>query len=71
MSNVNHPAHYGQHPSGVECITIIQYFPFCIGAAMKYLWRAEFKNSDPIEDLEKAIRYIQYEITRLRAEREA
>ena len=23
--NVNHPAHYNQHPSGVECIEVVEH----------------------------------------------
>jgi len=63
--NVNHPVHYNRHPSGVECITIIQHFCYNIGAAIKYLWRANYKGPDPTEDLEKAIKYIEFEIARL------
>lgn len=63
---VKSPPHYNRHPSGVECITIIQHFPYNIGAAMKYLWRAGLKpNAAHVEDLRKAIRYIEYEIQRL------
>lgn len=63
--SVDHPIHYNQHPTGVECIDIIEWLTFNIGNAMKYLWRAEYKSANPIEDLEKAIWYIQREITRL------
>ena len=59
---VNHPIHY-QHPSGVECITVTEHMGFCLGNAMKYLWRADQKGV-PIEDLRKAVWYIQREITR-------
>jgi hypothetical protein len=62
--NIN-PAHYRQHPSGVECIQITEHMTFNIGNAMKYLWRAGKKTPDAIEDLEKAIWHIQREITRL------
>jgi hypothetical protein len=58
--NVNHPKHYKQHPSGVECIQITEHYNFCIGNAIKYLWRSDHKNG--IEDLKKAIWYIQREI---------
>ncbi|WP_323842526.1 MULTISPECIES: DUF3310 domain-containing protein [unclassified Moraxella] len=63
---VNHPTHYTSHPSGVECITITRHHNFAIGNALKYLWRAGLKdgNSD-IQDLQKAIWYIQDEIKRL------
>jgi hypothetical protein len=67
MNNVDHPKHYNMHPSGIECIEVIGHMSFCIGSAMKYLWRADFKNA-PIEDLEKAIWYIQWEIDRRKAQ---
>ena len=64
--NVNHPKHYTSDPSGVECIEIARHRNFNIGNALKYLWRAGLKdgNSD-IQDLQKAIWYIQDEIKRL------
>ena len=37
---VNHPKHYTSHPSGIECIQVTQHYDFCIGNAIKYLWRA-------------------------------
>lgn len=59
--NVNHPKHYTSHPSGIECIQITEHMDFCIGNAIKYLWRAGGKN-DKVEDLRKAIWYIQRKI---------
>ena len=64
---VNHPAHYNNHPSGVECITITQHFNFCLGNAIKYIWRADLKGN-AIEDLEKAKWYIEQEIKRRKHE---
>lgn len=61
---VNHPSHYTDHPSGVECITITEHMGFCIGNAVKYLWRAGLKGST-LEDLKKARWYIDREIARL------
>ena len=61
---VNHPAHYTGHPSGVECIDITQSMNFCLGNAIKYLWRADLKHDNAVEDLEKAVWYIQREIKR-------
>jgi hypothetical protein len=61
---VNHPAHYTGHPSGVECIDITQSMNFCLGNAIKYLWRADLKHDSAVEDLEKAVWYIQREIKR-------
>jgi Protein of unknwon function (DUF3310) len=61
--SVNHPPHYLAHPSGVECITITEHMGFCLGNAVKYIWRADLKG-DAIEDLRKAAWYIQREIER-------
>lgn len=60
--NVNHPKHYTNHPSGVECIAITEHMSFCLGNAIKYLWRADLKNG--VEDLEKARWFITREIER-------
>lgn len=62
--DVNHPAHYTAHPSGVECITITEHMPFNVGNAIKYLWRAGEKGSQ-LQDLQKAAWYVQREIARL------
>lgn len=59
--NVNHPRHYTQHPSGIEAITICEHMSFNLGNAMKYIWRADLKGDD-IEDLRKAVWYVQREI---------
>jgi len=60
---VNYPAHYVNHPSGIECIQITEHMNFCLGNAVKYIWRADEKGSD-IEDLKKAVWYIEREIAR-------
>lgn len=62
MSNIN-PKHYTQHPSGIECIQITEHLNFCLGNAIKYIWRAGLKG-DAIEDLQKAKWYIEREIKR-------
>lgn len=71
--NVNHPKHYTSDPSGVECIEITKHRDFCIGNAIKYLWRAGIKREEGmtetqkmIEDLQKAIWYINAEIEMLK-----
>jgi hypothetical protein len=66
---VNHPKHYTEHPSGVECIEITEYMNFCVGNAIKYLWRAGLKG-EQIEDLRKARWYIDREIARLLNDKE-
>lgn len=70
--NINHPSYYNSHPSGIECIDIAEHHDFCIGNAIKYLWRAGLKSEDgiskkekQIEDLKKAIWYIKREIKHL------
>ena len=72
---VNHPKHYTSHPSGVECIEITRHYCFSIGNAIKYLWRAGLKaeqgmqdKQKEIQDLEKAIWYINDRIKQLREE---
>jgi len=64
---VNHPPHYTSHPSGVECIQITEHMNFCVGNAMKYLWRAGLKDN-AVEDLEKAEFYIKRELKRIKGE---
>lgn len=59
--DVNHPKHYTSHPSGVECIEITEHMGFCLGNALKYIWRADLKNN-AVQDLEKARFYIDREI---------
>lgn len=67
MTNpVNHPPHYTAHPSGVECIQITEHMGFCLGNAIKYIWRADLKG-DAIEDLRKARWYLDREIARREA----
>ena len=58
---VNHPPHYTQHPSGVECIQITEHMNFNLGNAIKYIWRCGLK-LDAIEDLKKARFYLDREI---------
>lgn len=60
---VNHPAHYTQHPSGVEQIELSEHMTFNVGNAFKYLHRAALKGNQK-QDLEKAAWYIQREIKR-------
>lgn len=55
VSAIN-PAHYRQG-SGVECIDVVRHLPFAQGNAMKYVWRAGYKD-DIKQDLEKALWYV-------------
>lgn len=70
--DIEHPQHYTSHPSGVECITITEHHDFCIGNAIKYLWRAGLKTNEnetskdaEVRDLKKALWYINRKIERL------
>jgi hypothetical protein len=65
--SVNHPRHYTDHPSGVECITVTEHMSFLRGNAMKYLWRAGAKGP-ALEDLKKARWYLDREISNLEGE---
>lgn len=58
---VNHPSHYNQ--GKYEVIDVIEDWKldFCLGNAIKYIARAEYKENK-IEDLKKAIWYINREI---------
>lgn len=58
---VNNPKHYTSHPSGVECLDVTRHMSFNLGNATKYIWRCDLKK-DAIEDLRKAIFYLNDEI---------
>lgn len=61
-NGVNHPDYYNK--GEIECIDAIEAMNtnkdslqgFCLGNAMKYLWR--FPDKGGVQDLEKAIWYI-------------
>jgi len=62
IDNINHPKHYTSHPSGIEHIQVTEHMNFCLGNAVKYIWRCDEKNG--IEDLKKAVWYLNREIAR-------
>ena len=62
---IDHPKHYNSHPSGVECISVVEHFNFNVGNAIKYIWRAGLKDgASDVEDLKKAVWYLNREIAR-------
>lgn len=66
---VIHPNHYNWIP-GIEAMDVVQWFPFCIGNVLKYIWRAPYKswngdNHGALEDLLKAQYYLDIEIKKL------
>lgn len=69
--NVNHPSHYTD--GKIEVIEFIEdkKLNYHRGNAIKYICRAGKKNPDKeIEDLQKAIWYINREIENLNAEKQ-
>jgi hypothetical protein len=66
---VNTPPHYNSHPSGVECIQVTEHLNFCLGNAVKYIWRAGLKG-EALEDLKKAEFYLKREIARIEKDEE-
>lgn len=67
---VNHPRHYNAHPSGIECIDVVEHMSFNVGNAVKYLWRADEKGA-ALQDLKKAAWYIQREIEKRQKQEQA
>ena len=61
---INRAKHYNVSPSGIECIEVVEHMNFCLGNAMKYIWRAGEKE-DALQDLQKARYYIDREIKRI------
>jgi len=63
MSLIDHPTHYNSHPSGIETIQLTEHMNFCLGNAIKYILRCDYKDN-PIQDIQKAIWYLNREISR-------
>jgi hypothetical protein len=65
---VHHPAHYGGEYNPYEAIKVIEAWDldFCLGNAVKYISRAGKKSTDTeLEDLQKAIWYLQRRLDKL------
>ena len=69
--NVNNPSHYGGANNPYETIKVIEAWgfdnDFNLGNAIKYISRSGKKGNE-IEDLEKAVWYINRRIKKLRNE---
>lgn len=64
---VDHPAHYNQHPAGIECIEVIAPMIYPVGTAIRYLWRAGLKpGAKDVQDVEKAIWNLNYYLEQLK-----
>lgn len=68
---VDHPKHYNRHPKGIECIDVIEEMDRVnVALAIKHLWQlGEKPGSDAVEDLKKAIWYLNREVSREQARR--
>jgi hypothetical protein len=64
---VNHPQHYGGKNNPYEAIKVIEAWrlSFCLGNTVKYISRAG-KKDDVVQELEKALWYLQREIKNLK-----
>ena len=60
---IEKPKHYNSHPSGGECIEIIEWFPANLANAWKYLYRVGLKD-EAIQEMSKALWYIKKELKR-------
>lgn len=70
---INHPAHYGGADNPYEAIKVIEAWElgFCLGNVVKYLSRAGRKDpATELEDLKKALWYLEREISRRERGRE-
>ena len=66
--SVNHPSHYGGALNVYEAIKVIDAWSlgFALGNTVKYISRAGKKDpSKEIEDLKKALFYLQHHINQL------
>lgn len=77
IERIEHPRHYSylKELCGIEVIDITRHMDFCLGNAIKYILRAGHKrdasltdNQKEIEDLKKAIFYINDRIKQLDSE---
>lgn len=62
MKDKYNPNHYKWHPL-IECVDVIEHFPYNLASAIKYIWRCGRKDNESYEDdLKKAIWFIEREI---------
>ena len=65
---VKHPDHYGGKENPYEAIKVIEAWElnFSLGNVLKYINRSGKKSKNPLEDLEKAAQYLDFEIKRMK-----
>tara|TARA_B100001094_G_scaffold331004_1_gene397908 strand:- start:17977 stop:18213 length:237 start_codon:yes stop_codon:yes gene_type:complete len=66
--SVKHPDHYGGKENPYEAIKVIEAWElnFSLGNVLKYINRSGKKSKNPLEDLEKAAQYLDFEIKRMK-----
>ena len=72
MDNINHPSYYAD--GKIEVIEFIEdkNFGYCLGNAIKYISRAGKKSRETeIQDLQKAVWYINRRIQKLSEQQKA
>lgn len=69
--DINTPKDYYTLPNNIEAKDVLQYFPYNLGAAMKYIWRAGKKDTNQASDLNKAMDYLILEMIRLGIKRKS
>lgn len=69
IDDIKQPSHYVDTPYGLEVIEITKHYDFCLGNALKYIFRhgnkiydGLTKKQSAIKDLKKAIEYLEFEI---------
>lgn len=60
---IKNPDHYTWIP-GIECKDVVKHFPWAVGNAIAYLWRAGRKGAAG-DDLRKAMECIQIQLDML------
>ena len=72
MKDTINPDYYKDTPFGLEVIEITQHYDFCIGNALKYIFRAGKKHEQGmkdkekhVDDLKKAVWYLNAEIKKI------
>lgn len=72
MKDTINPDYYKDTPFGLEVIEITKHYDFCIGNALKYIFRAGKKHEQGmkdkekhVDDLKKAVWYLNAEIKKI------
>ena len=66
---INHPKHYGGKDNTYEAIKVIEAWDldFHLGNVVKYISRSGKKSDNIVEDLEKAMWYLERKINKIKS----